>query len=954
MHYHELIDLIEQTIPGEAPPLSELKKLAVYKGYQSTLETLKQLIHDHEDKNLLRGALKAFLVTYWNDYKKSPLSYTCIPKHPLTHLCINIAVFISEHTQENPLSLLMPGLNLIPYDEDQPDFPSLDIVPENPTEWLKIIVATHIISDDGLHLIPIKVLRTLSSTPKSHEQLRLPYEFEREDATYLVSSQAYLRLSNHSDYARAVTNAKKHIDIMDQEDNLLSQLRHLIKLLSLYSAHGGIGTQIDAAGAAYNAIVVFHEYYDKLAEEQKNRIPEEVKSEIELLLALSSDAHRNTQATEQIETCIGTRTEKLAYVITPNEHILSQISLSLEEQGTLTIDAINAFDDAKKALEHALAENQYHLANEAIQDSLILTTDLLKKLKIQFTFNSTNDLELFASISPEEITQVLEDIATKNNIIRYFGSYQTYAMRIDQLFILLIHLTPERIIAFLEKMAVGLVQTKILFDKRQLTLILASSLPEKSEAICIGLRKQMPLLIPDLISFSAMLSYLDPAQTLKVCAALNNYLSKLIKTPQDLKVFLNLPLPDQIFDSALTNAKQNTMSLIENMDALRYVLRNIFDEKAVKLITHLAEKIPALIQNANDFRFIFYYFQNKNSPGALLEIGTEIYQQIGPEKISHLMQQFDDIQHIFMFLDNLKRIEIYNHNKEKIQELTNTITDTKQLFDLFEPEQRHDVFEDLKAKIPGQIKTLDDLLTCFSCLEIEQCQDIYPHLPINRLIKKAENVNYLVNQADEKTLSHICVLLRDQISTMISDSNLNAFNENKRRQIHACLHGLTINPKTPTTPEEQSVSGEEKEEEQEEAEDQPLNTAPLHSNQNVRFIYYKKLLIFLAIASAIAIALIITASILLSLNVALPYIYCYLFMIVGAAAIIANIVGLCIIANKPKTPHSTADNPNRLMTLDRKNPRNTGYSRDSTKKNNNDDNSEFYGGPLESLLCLEY
>lgn len=145
---------------------------------------------------------------------------------------------------------------------------------------------------------------------------------------------------------------------------------------------------------------------------------------------------------------------------------------------------------------------------------------------------------------------------------------------------------------------------------------------------------------------------------------------------------------------------------------------------------------------------------------------------------------------------------------------------------------------------------------------------------------------------------------------------------------------------------EQTTPGEEKE------EDQPLNTAPLRSNQNVRFIYYKKLLIFLAIASAIAIALIITASILLSLNVALPHIYCYLFMIVGAAAIIANIVGLCIIANKPKTPSSSADNPNRLMTLDRKNPRNTGYSRDSTK--NNDDNSEFYGGPLESLLCLEY
>ncbi len=933
MNYNALVSLIQQTNPGNSPLLSKLKELAIYRGFRVELENLKKIINEHTDENTLRDTLKTFLADYWHHYKKSPLSYTCIPNHPLTHLCINIAAFIAESTAENPLSLLMPGLNLIPQDEEQLDFPNLNRVPEDAVAWLKITIATHIISDDAMHLVPIKILKTLSTDQKSHQELKMPYEFERAEAVYYLSAQAYLRLANHSDYARAVTNAKKQIDIMDQEDNLLSQLRHLIKLLGYYSAHGGIGEQTDAAGAAYNAIIVFHEYYNKLSKEQHAMIPEELRTEIELLLDLSSQAEKNTDATRQLETCIGTRRERLVLFMTPCEKILSQISLSPEEQGTLTIDAMNAFNDAKTALTHALDDHQYHLANEKIQDNLNLTVDLLNKFEIELAFYSTDDLALFASISPEEITLLLKNQETKANIIRYFISHPDNRMRTDQLFILFVYLTPERIIAFLKEMTTDLVRNKVLCSTKQLIFLLASSLPEKCEAICIGLSEIMHLCIPDLHTFSVMSSYLDQAQLLKVYAALENYLPTLLKTQKDLQMFLNLT-PNEKLDTALSKLKKPIMDLMTSVKEIKSTLRCVFDEKAVKFITHLAEKIPTLIQNADDFRYIFYHLQDRTQTGTLLKIGTEIYQKISLETISNLMLKFDDVQHILMFLDKEKRIEIYNHHKEKILSLTNTITDIKQLFFLFENEESNDIFEDFKDKIPVQIKTLDNLLTCFSCLNIEEAKTIYSRLPIDRLIKTDKDIQYLINEADENTCSRICVLLQDPISRLVSDSQLTGFNENKRAQIRSCFYGLTIESTHSIKPSSDKNEPEEKEQQEQEP------NKPLLSYQNIPFIYNKKLLVLLAISLTISISLIITASILLSLGVGLSNFYCSLLIGVGIIAALGSMIALYKNTSvPPKNPPATADNRHRFMSCNEQ--KWTYYSNEDI---------ESYGGPFAYLI----
>jgi hypothetical protein len=88
-----------------------LNEKLVQAGLNDLLIKLDALLTEKRDEIEIKHGLKAILYDYWTQYQTTPLSYTCIPHHPLTHLCIELAVFAVE-PGENPLTFLMPGFRI--------------------------------------------------------------------------------------------------------------------------------------------------------------------------------------------------------------------------------------------------------------------------------------------------------------------------------------------------------------------------------------------------------------------------------------------------------------------------------------------------------------------------------------------------------------------------------------------------------------------------------------------------------------------------------------------------------------------------------------------------------------------------------------------------------------------------------------------------------------------------
>lgn len=360
--------------------------------------------------------LQNLLAENWQFMLVNGLNYTAIPNHNISILCCNLAVSISALLKEqgtiiNPLLLLMPGVETESCSENYIDF--------NPTttEDLHQIISTHILGASGKYLIPVQLLvdadfeeTSTWSNPYYNYAKPANYQYGAQDKIGCITAQERLRLYQHSPETSALKAAWAHYQqLCSDESTLLGQLVILRNKMTLHDAYQGNGTQENAGGGAYGALIAFFDYFEKINEEQRRRIPEAVHEEINKIHTFLTDISANENATKNVETCIAGRRTALINAMTDQEEKLDAIGITAQDKGTLINKAKEQIAACQEALKSRIEEKKY-----TGQDNLPLTQAVLDNLQLTLKVASLNDLRDFLSLDAEEV----KNLFAQNDILQ--------------------------------------------------------------------------------------------------------------------------------------------------------------------------------------------------------------------------------------------------------------------------------------------------------------------------------------------------------------------------------------------------------------------------------------------------------------------------------------------------------------------------------------------------------
>jgi hypothetical protein len=207
---------------------------------------------DTPSPEAISSSLQAFLKENWELTRGTCLSYTALPEDPITHLCQDVATYLSAALAEqaskegegegegegedkkegvhSPIALLMPGVNLIS-EAGRPLY----------AFSLEEICRAYMLDDKKETLLPVELFLQDPLEPKSgtSDCLALHRRYWRDGMDIDLTQAEVLRLAAHSPLTQAVYDAWLHYtQLAHQKDTLLGQLNLLIKQLTYYSVSG--------------------------------------------------------------------------------------------------------------------------------------------------------------------------------------------------------------------------------------------------------------------------------------------------------------------------------------------------------------------------------------------------------------------------------------------------------------------------------------------------------------------------------------------------------------------------------------------------------------------------------------------------------------------------------------------------------------------------------------------
>ena len=415
-----------------------------------TLKALQEIFAKHEDTpDKLPSALKDFLAANWNHTQGTFLSCTSTPDSELTQLLCDVAEFAAVKLNQKELkdkpvgaiNLLMPTVNTESSSDEYPHLGSyeseattsegdiyseMEFIPKvNDKLTPHTILKTHILSQTGDYLIPIRLLTAILVVGEQESRLHPYYNPDKQkNESVKISDEDKRRLIEHSSDTRALFDAfesYKHY-LLDTSD-LLGNLNQLCESLYKNSVNL-LGTENKAGSGVDEALQSFREYYQTLGLELRKKIPEKVKYEIDILLAVTFNdgfineikedtlkidlseklAYRNAAIKKLGEVdalCIATRRQALLQAMKDLHEELTKITLSKETQEGLRKSAKNKFEEAKNKLIEGINKDNY-----TGHDELGLTKEVLDWLGIEVSITNQNDLRYLADLKPEDIKTI--------------------------------------------------------------------------------------------------------------------------------------------------------------------------------------------------------------------------------------------------------------------------------------------------------------------------------------------------------------------------------------------------------------------------------------------------------------------------------------------------------------------------------------------------------------------
>ena len=544
------------------PQRKRLRDRVLVEFFKQTLSQLKRILRKwSEGEGSLAEPFERFFRHYWTLANGTSLSPTSIPKADITRLFCEIADIVVHEknmylaTRSAPsmaIQLLMPTISIESFHDGYPNLCS--------TGNLQTVLETHVLGFNGLYLLPVKLLTELNL---SAESTRLPnpyydYKLHPPESAF-VNHEEYERLVGHSSLTRALSDAKNDYDRLTSDtSNLLGQLKQLCQKLYVNSANGA-GSENYARDDVYSAIITFMEYYNQLEGTARRQIPELINAEIVALLRLTTDATINVNATENMETCIATRRNKLIECMMGHDSELIWISVSGSIKGLFIDDARIRFETAKAELSRAIALNRYSKG----RDNLGLHPRVFDTLRLPFAICSLNNLGIFQELTASEIVDFLGRTTLRRQIIQHITS-------IDILYSFVVGLAPEKLKVFLKAMADELTN-HLIKSHSDLTDFLILLRLEKCQIVCDALSDKLKSIIKSAPDFSNVLRRLSPEQRMVVFESIKTMLPEVIKSATDFFDVLN-PLSLEQRVAVYEIMKDKLPGMMNSIDDCRMVL----------------------------------------------------------------------------------------------------------------------------------------------------------------------------------------------------------------------------------------------------------------------------------------------------------------------------------------------------------------------------------------------
>ncbi len=753
-----------------------------------------------------------FLSRNWALVNGSGLNPTAIPDADITHLLCHVALFVAEEQNkaaaENPVAaiqLLMPTIasSIKPCHKDKP-YPNLSDLP------LIDVIKTHILGRQGQFLLPVQLL--ISPEISTLENPYVPDPSEDEDITavfdstlYYVNEEEKARLIHHSSLTEAISDAHQQYNLLlNDKSTLLGQLMELCKKLGINDAHGGIGTQANAGAGAYAPILTFMQYYNEgLDDAARAKIPEALHAEIKRFLVLASDPKVNVNATQNLQTCIGTIGEHLKTLVRGQESLLDQIAIGDTRKESLMREAIIRLKIAEEQLTQTLQTKTYQRGH----DQLGLNRRLLSALNLVFNISSLRDVAIFTALSPEEMTELLEEPALNLQLIHAISN-------LENLVILISQLSLEKITALLtstqHNVSINLIKTY-----QGLSALLISLSVEKCAAVCHAMQGEVLKIITNIEQFGFILQHLTPEQQTAVLNVLTpkiiktsrdfirliallktqeqkivvidiikDKLPKIIKTSQDFNDVLTYLSPEDrtvIFDLMKNNLKE----LIKTKTDFWSVLRCLTPSQCSAVIERVKIELPRFISNPDywgglngltslesyDQRIAVVESMKTEWPRIIKtsvdfmnivrqlseDLCTTVYQAMSADWLK-IIKTADEFMTVRNFLNPQMKNDFYQVTK---QYWSKNITNAKNLGELLlvlSPDECVDFLDVIKNKLPKIIQSSPDLGELLSYLRTEQKLEIL----VDALGSRALNLKDCRNNFIREKLLHQLIIFTKQ------------------------------------------------------------------------------------------------------------------------------------------------------------------------------------------------
>lgn len=717
--------------------------------YQAQVLADLPLILNEQDCDILLNSIKDYLKRNWSLIMKGPLSYTAIPGHKITLLLCDLAQFVQDNTNDpqgedySAIKILMSTVS-IESQRDTKEYPPLH------TLDVKEVIKTHILGREGTYLIPVRQFIELQEEPSKLKWYNIYFNMDshKEDELALLKQEEVDRLATHSPYTKALFEAKKDYELsLKAQGGLLFHLRQLIRHL-YFNSTDGIGAEEDAGLGVYHPIFEFNGFYQKLDEKTKEQIPPEVKEQIDILLMLSDDKNKNSNATENLDTCIRTRRKKLEAAINlgTNETILKQLGLTEASLQTLADEKKLHWDKCKKEFEQAFMEHRYTGA-----DALSLNRSLLKALRVPCSVSSINDLNELLKLNPNELEDLFQDPQIQQNIIDQFKDIET--------FVLFIHELPNsKLELFLSYFGMKLAK-KLIEEPKDLSSLLISF--ENDLERCQVLCKFIKGALPDFSAFNLFHAFqpLSLEERSIVLETIKEKLPELIQNGYDFQLILSAlstePQKIILFESVF----EKLPGFINSPDQLGYLLSSIPKQLNAPLFETLKAGLSGFINDARDFVIVFlslsenqrtYLFSTlREALPALISVEGGFCEALEPLPEEPVTALFEVMK---------------NYLNEIIKGPTNLLATLKP----FLPKQRTEVLETVKESLPKLITNAQSFCAFYSLDEGHSVFDAMRH-KFPELIKDVRGFCEVLKLLDSEQKRFVCEVMKEKMPELIQD-----------------------------------------------------------------------------------------------------------------------------------------------------------------------------------------